>query len=201
MTMMRTPATTLATAAALLVIAGAAITGCGQAKAGGGVPLASTGGAAASGGRPGPETASGSPGALPPTAFVVCSGPRAVSTVKVTRIPGLPRRGEVLPRPATLPGITIADRAKAVALARAICALPLMPRGMLGLSCPMDTGSGFLLVFANADLRFPPVRIHTSGCETVTGASHNRPRWIPASGGFWITFSRLTGIKAPSNQP
>lgn len=206
----RVPGTKLAAAAALLVIAGAAVTGCGQASIGGAVPAGSTRSAPGTSrqpgasdqpgatGRPTPATASGSPGA-PPAKTRLCSVPGAVRRVEVFRIPGLGEPGPVQPVPRKLPAVTIAQRDRVVALARAICELPRVPYGMM--SCPIDIGGGFALVFAAANLRLPPVAIRASGCETVVGASAGLPRWIPAAPGFWVTFTRLTGISAPSHRP
>ncbi len=136
---------------------------------------------------------------MPVTAVRVCSDPGGVTAVRVTRIPGLSQLGPGKPLPSRAPAITIAERGRAVALARAICALPEMPRGVM--SCPVDVGGGFLLVFSAGEVRLPAVTIRSSGCESVLGASLGRPRWIPASPGFWVTFSRLTGIKAPAHRP
>jgi hypothetical protein len=85
-----------------------------------------------------------------------------------------------------------------VGLARAICALPPGPRGVL--NCPMDVGGGFQLVFATTEMRLAPVTIRSSGCQEVLGASQGA-RWIPAAPGFWAAFARLTGIKAPAHRP
>ena len=103
------------------------------------------------------------------------------------------------PLPSSPPAITLTSRDLVVALAKLICSLPPMPRGVL--SCPVDLGGGFQLVFATAASRLPPVTIRSSGCEMVVGASHGRPRWIPESPGFWVSFGRLTGIKAPAHAP
>lgn len=207
--------TSLGAAAAVLLMAGAAVAGCGQASVSGAAPAANTAragqgnasGAVSAGhasttpspgsGTGGPGAGPGSPGGGSPAAERVCSNPGAVRTVEVTRIPGLRQPGAAGPQPTTAPAITITSRARSVALAKAICALPRMPRGVLG--CPIDIGGGFHLVFATSHLQLPAVMIRASGCETEVGASPGRPRWIVPSGGFWATFARLTGIKAPAH--
>lgn len=204
----------VATAAALLAIVAAAVAGCGQARVGT-VPAGSTGstgntgsaggtgsagsGAGGAGRTVVPGTATPSPAGTATTAVRVCADPAAVQSVVVTRIPGLTEPGPPKPGPAVRPSITISNRGRAVGLARVICALPEMPRGVL--SCPIDIGGGYDLVFHISDLRMPTVTIRASGCEMVQGASQGRPRWIPASPGFWPAFSRLTGIKDPAHHP
>lgn len=195
----RTMASTVAAAAALLVIAGAAVSGCGQAAVGGAVPAGNTSSASGTSGQPGPGTTSASPAGVAPTAVRLCSEPGAVRSVRVFRIVGLGEPGPARPLPTKVPAVTVTNRGRVVALARAICALPPMPPGVL--SCPVDIGGGFALEFATDGPRMVPVTIRASGCESVFGASVGRPRWIPASPAFWATFARLTGIKAPLHRP
>ena len=129
----------------------------------------------------------------------LCADPTAVLAVQVTRIPPLSQMGPGKPVPAARPAITIRNGGQVRALARTICELPLMPRGVL--SCPAGLGGGFQLVFATAARRLPVVSIQSSGCEVVTGASRGRPRRTGGARGFWTAFGRLTGIEAPAHTP
>ena len=217
-----------AAGAGLVVIASAALTGCGPVPAGAAHPAAASHRAAAghpaatsrpstgrpstgrpSTGRPStgrPSTGRPSTGRSP---GFVCADPGAVSAVRVARIPALSQLGQSKPLPRAVPRITVRDPATARALARAICGLPAMPPGVL--SCPIDVGGGYQLVFTAARRTPHPVTIMATGCQTVTGAgpapagtARTGPaptRWVARTPGFWTTFAHLTGIRAPAHSP
>jgi hypothetical protein len=173
---------TIAASVGFVIIATAVLAGCGQASTNGtsGTPAAGQAGA-------------------PMKSAPVCASPAEVRTVLVTRLPTLTQLGQTKPLSKKLPSITVRDRAKARALARLVCSLPLMPHGTL--SCPVAIGGGYQLVFMTSGLHLPAVTVRASGCETVTGAGGHRARWVARSSGFWASLTRLTGIQAPAHSP
>ena len=213
-----------AAAAGLVVIASAALAGCGPVRAGAAHPAAASRpstGQASAGPSPAGQSPAGQPGATPVANGPVCRSPAAVSAVRVTRIPSLSQLGPSKPLRRVLPRITVRDPGKARALARAVCGLPVMPHGIL--SCPIDVGGGYRLDFIAAGRALHPVTVEATGCQTVTGAgapagpgqastapassapagtgpaSTGPTRWVARTPGFWTTFAHLTGIQAPAH--
>lgn len=198
-----------AAAAGLVIIASVALTGCGSMRIGAAHPAAATRPAAA-----GHPTAARHPAAAShpstgrPSRFV-CADQGTVSAAGVARIPSLSQLGQSKPLPRTVPRIMVRDPAKARALARAVCGLPAMPPGVL--SCPIDVGGGYQLVFMAAGRTLHPVTVEATGCQPVTGAglaqagtARSGPapaRWVARTPGFWTTFAHLTGIRAPAHAP
>jgi len=203
-----------AAAAGLVVIASAALTGCGPMRAGAAHPAAATRQGAA--GHPTAArhpAAASQPGTGRSSRFV-CADQGTVSAVRVARIPSLSQLGQSRPLPRAVPRITVRDPAKARALARAVCGLPAMPHGVL--SCPIDVGGGYQLVFTATGRTLHPVTVEATGCQTVTGAgpapagpvrtgtARSGPaptRWVARTPAFWTTFAHLTGIRAPAHSP
>ena len=182
-----------------MIIAAATLAGFGQATAGGAAQgISGTGTAPAAGSSPAASSSAGRPG-TPMLLAPVCAGPAEVRSVRVTRLPTLTQLGQAKPVPRKLPGITVRDRAKARALARLVCGLPIMPHGVF--HCPVAIGGGYQLVFTAGALRLPAVTVRASGCETVTGAGGHRARWVARSPKFWARLSQLTGIAAPAHAP
>jgi len=201
------PTFAAAGAGLVIIIATAALSGCSQAKAGGPASGVSTSGAHAVPSRNGSSTAVGSQAhavGTPMKPASACAAQAAVKSVRVTRLPTLTQLGQTKPLSDKLSGITVGDPAKARALARLICGLPTMPKGIL--SCPADVGGGaggYQLVFMAGGRHLAPVTVRASGCETVTGAGPGpgEARWAGRTAGFWTTLSRLTGIRAPAHSP
>ncbi|HYS33828.1 MAG TPA: hypothetical protein VEM58_16355 [Streptosporangiaceae bacterium] len=189
-------ATWAAGAAGLVVIATAALAGCGQVGAGQGAPRA-----AGSGPRAGQSRAVQSPGqpGAPMAVWSVCADPAAVTSVRVVRLPSRSQLGQTKPVPRKLPSIVIRDRARARGLARLVCGLPKMPHGVY--ACPVDIGGGYQLIFAAGGRSRPAVTVRASGCESVTGAGPGGVRWAGKSPGFWTRLAKLTGIRAPAHSP
>jgi hypothetical protein len=153
-----------------------AMTGCGKAATGGTSPAAQGG--------------SGHGG--------LCARLTSVRVVRVARIPSLTQLEPAKPLPSKLPELTIADPAKARALARAVCALPPMPRGTF--HCPVGFTGGYRIAFAGARGRaLPAVSVQTGGCEQLTGAGP--VRWAAHSPAFWSAFEHATGIMAVRHLP
>ena len=189
-------ATWAAGAAGLVVIATAALAGCGQVGAGQGAPRA-----AGSGPRAGQSRAVQSPGqpGAPMAVWSVCTDPAAVTSVRVVRLPSRSQLGQTKPVPRKLPSIVIRDRARARGLARLVCGLPKMPHGVY--ACPVDIGGGYQLIFAAGGRSRPAVTVRASGCESVTGAGPSGVRWAGKSPRFWTRLAKLTGIRAPAHSP
>jgi hypothetical protein len=82
--------------------------------------------------------------------------------------------------------IAVTRPQQARAVARAVCALPPMPRGVF--ACPADFGISYRLEFAAGGRRLAVVTVHPGGCELVTGAG--QARWVEKSHGFWTVLSR-----------
>jgi hypothetical protein len=84
--------------------------------------------------------------------------------------------------------VTSARRAQSVA--RALCALPVMPSGSF--FCPADWAISYRLTFAARARRFAPVTAEASGCQVVHGLG--AARWTATSPGFWRTLALAAGI-------
>jgi hypothetical protein len=82
---------------------------------------------------------------------------------------------------------------QAQAVARAVCALPPMPRGVV--ACPADFGNSYRLEFAAAGRRLAVVTVDPGGCERVVGAGP--ARWAEKSAGFWTVLSRAAVVPWP----
>jgi hypothetical protein len=118
---------------------------------------------------------SGPPSSAPPSA------PNAVSSAP----PPAPGAGP--PSPGDQPIVaTVTSPRLARALARALCALPLMPRGPV--MCPMQLPGEYLMYFRAAGRTLPPVTVSESGCRVVTGLG--RPRRA-SQAAFWTDLAKL----------
>jgi len=177
----------------LAAVSVAAVTGCGQ--------VGSTGsGSAGQHGSASPTVAASSTAATSPTVSAqleLCAAPAAVSRVQIVRIPSIAQlvpTGKGQPKPIK---ITVTDPAKARILARAVCRLPRMPRGMF--HCPIDVGGAYELTFSVGDRRLPLVQAAASGCEMVTGAGP--VRWAVRTPGFWTVLGQVAGIRAVAHRP
>jgi hypothetical protein len=84
--------------------------------------------------------------------------------------------------------VTSARRSQSVA--RALCALPVMPSGTF--SCPAGWAISYRLVFTGRAGRLAPVTAEASGCQVVTGLG--AVRWTATSPGFWRTLAQAAGI-------
>jgi hypothetical protein len=90
--------------------------------------------------------------------------------------------------------ITVASPARARAVARALCGLPLMPRGIF--NCPnLVAGTTYLLRFTAGGRRLPAVTIEATGCEVVTGIGPARR--AATSPGFWRVLGTAAQVRPP----
>jgi hypothetical protein len=163
------------------------LAGCGS------ISASSTGtatGAAPSTSSSPPPSPSVSPGAAE-TQAALCQ-----HTATVTRLEIL--RNHVMRVPQLQVGfpsqITITTAANARTAARALCALPLLPRGVL--HCPnLTVGTTYLLRFTADGRQLPAVTIEATGCEVVSGVGS--ARWAAKSPGFWRTLATAANLSPP----
>lgn len=87
--------------------------------------------------------------------------------------------------------VTVTKSADVRAAARALCALPTMPAGVM---CPLDLGVDYTLRFSAATEAVEPVTLDVSGCESVKGLGASR--WVARSPNFWREFGSALGLHA-----
>jgi hypothetical protein len=91
--------------------------------------------------------------------------------------------------------VTVTTPARARAVARAMCALPAFPHGII--NCPaLIVGTTYLLRFTADGRRLPAVSIEATGCEVVTGVGP--ARWAAKSPGFWRTLATVSNMSPPT---
>jgi len=163
------------------------LSGCGS------IPASSTGAATAASPKasssPSPSP-SVSPGAAA-TQAALCQHTATVTGLEILRnhVMRVPQLQVAFPSQ-----ITITTAAKARAAARALCGLPLLPRGVF--HCPnLTVGSTYLLRFTADGRRLPAVSIEATGCEVVTGVGS--ARWAAKSPGFWRTLAAAANVSPP----
>ena len=117
----------------------------------------------------------------------LCSQVPAVTRLAVSRAVALPGNHLHFAFPA---GVTVTGPAEARAVARALCALPVMPSAPM--PCPMDQGVSYRLDFAAGQTSFPGITASAGGCNPVTGAG---PVRRAGSAGFWTVLGRAIGLK------
>jgi hypothetical protein len=180
------------------VLAGLAVAGCGSVTAG------TTGaGSAASASRSGSGGAStagqDATGPKLPARSALCAHPGRARRVLIART-GTARileggrkaqpAGSLPPtvgsRPVTIR--TVTSPSEVHGLARALCALPRMPRGPL--PCPALFPGGYQFYFTADGLRLPVVVVQESGCREVTGLGPVRRADQPA---FWRLLGHIIG--------
>ncbi len=94
--------------------------------------------------------------------------------------------------------VTVATPAQARAVARALCALPLFPRGVI--HCPAQlAGTTYLLRFTADGRPLPVVTVEATGCEAVTGVGPSR--WASTSPGFWRVLATAANLSPPGRTP
>ena len=161
----------------------------------GSVPAPGSGGAAAGSGAATSPTAaaSPSPSASPGTGtgqVALCRDANTVTSLRIVRAAG-PR---VPHEQAVVPGtVIVTSPAHAREVARALCALPTMPHGLI--SCPATfPGTNYQLTFTTDGQELPPVTIEATGCATVTGVG---PVRRAISAGFWRVLAVAAGVSPP----
>lgn len=86
--------------------------------------------------------------------------------------------------------IVVTHPQQARAVARAVCALPPMPRGVF--ACPADFGISYRLEFAAAGRHLAVVTVDPGGCERVVGTGP--ARWAEKSPGFWRVLNQAAVV-------
>ena len=90
--------------------------------------------------------------------------------------------------------VTVITSSRARAVARALCALPLLPH--VAFHCPnLTVGTTYLLSFTADGRRLPAVSIEATGCEVVSGVGP--ARWAAKSPGFWRTLAMAANLSPP----
>lgn len=117
----------------------------------------------------------------------VCVQAGSITRLVIHRVNGLPQNHERFSFPAR---ITVTSARRAQSVARALCALPVMPSGTY--ACPADWAISYRLTFAATARRFAPVTAEASGCQDVYGLG--AVRWTLTSPGFWRTLAQAAGI-------
>ena len=166
-------------ARAALLLAPLALAACGSVVAGG------SSGAAGSPASPAPVTAV--QGAL-------CADQGGVDHLVVTRTGILTNlRALRFTFPAV---VTVASAAQAGAVARALCALPPQPTGIV--NCPADLGISYQLKFAADGHQPDVVTVASTGCEVVSGAG--KLRTTATAPRFWAVLGTAMRLHSPVTQ-
>ncbi len=169
--------------ALVAVSAGIVLAGCGSAVSGGA-------------GQPAPVS-QGKASAAAAAATASAGVPLCADAQKVSRATAqltVSRTQEILPR-----DITIAAAPRARALAAALCGLPPMPRG---LHCPAALRGALRVEFTAGGHAYPPLRIHDSGCASVSGLGPLRQwTWSSRPGRLLSGAAGSTGRLIPGTHP
>lgn len=135
------------------------------------------------------SVAGAGPGLIRPFAKAGVDLCQIASTVtRLTAVRSKPLNAERFSFPAR---VTVTKSADVRAAARALCALPTMPAGVM---CPLDLGVDYTLRFSAATEAVEPVTLDVSGCESVKGLGASR--WVARSPNFWREFGSALGLHA-----
>ena len=122
----------------------------------------------------------------------LCTAARQPDQLEVRLTPAQPR--EILPRM-----LVSTDAGRVRALARALCALPPLPRGVHCLAVPR---AALLLVFAAPERAVSTVRIQDAHCPDVTGLGPARQwSWSSPAGQLLRKTAGGTGKLVPDTHP
>ena len=128
--------------------------------------------------------------ARPATLGALCSSVSNMDRLVVTRTDSIPQDHFDF----TFPSLVTVRNARVVrAAARALCALPKMPKS--GLHCPADWGITYHLAFAAKGHDFPSVDVDATGCQGVRGLG--QLRWVARSPEFWKVLGTAMGLAKP----
>jgi len=171
-----------------VILATVALAACGSVAASGSGAGSGHASPAASAGTSGSPAAAG--GGVGSSLPALCRDAATLSRLEIvrnhgTRVPEL--------QPGFPSQITVTDPARVRAVARALCGLPEMPRGLL--HCPaLLLGTAYTLHFTAAGRLLPLVTINSTGCEAVTGVGPVRRATSP---GFWRVLAGAIGVNPP----
>jgi hypothetical protein len=157
----------------------------------GSLPAPGSGPAPAGSGGSASPTAAPSPSPSPGTGQVaLCRDADTVTRLRIVRASGrkIPHAQAVFPGQ-----VTVTSPAHAQEVARALCALPVLPHGVY--SCPaMFPGTTYQLTFTANGQQLTPVNLNATGCETVTGIGPVRRALSPE---FWRVLAVVAGVSPP----
>jgi hypothetical protein len=114
----------------------------------------------------------------------------AITSLVVRR--GTPPNPSRFSFPAT---VRVGEASAARSVARALCALPVMPKGVF---CPADLGPRYTLSFTAPARRVAQVVVDPTGCETVQGLAGTR--WVARSPGFWRVLGDAMHLRGATQQ-
>jgi hypothetical protein len=161
---------------------------CGSTTGPGATGAASTGPSPSASASPSPSPASSSAAA---TQAVLCQDTSAVTGLVIVRAVVRVPQGLQLAFPHQ---VTVATAAQARAVARALCALPRLPSGVV--NCPaLLVGTTYQLRFTADGRQLPAVTIEATGCEVVTGVGLDRR--ASTSPGFWRVLATAANLSPP----
>ena len=118
----------------------------------------------------------------------LCSSFAQLDRLVVKRLDAFPQNHFHFSFPAV---VTVSDPPLVQKAARAVCALPVMPR--TSMNCPADLGITYRLTFYTAAQPFPRVVVSATGCESVTGLLFTR--WVARTPAFWPELGKTMGLK------
>jgi hypothetical protein len=183
----------LAPLGAAAALASITLAACGSSQVPGaasGASASPTVAATVAGSSPAASPGAASPGPIA-TQVALCRDTASVTGLKIVRnqVVRVPVLQVAFPDQ-----VTVASPARARAVARALCALPPMPRGVF--HCPaLLIGTTYQLRFTAGGRRLPPVTIEATGCEVVTGVGQTR--WVTTSPGFWRVLGTAAHLRPP----
>ena len=170
-----------------VVLGSLLLAACGSVRA----PAAGTAGAAPARASSSPSASASGTGTGAGSAMAaLCQDTATVTSLQIVRLPG-PRVPQA--QTASPNGFAAIGPSGARAVAWALCALPVMPRGIM--SCPAQVpGTSYQLRFTAGGRSLPPVTIEATGCDTVTGVGQARQA---TSARFWRVLATAAGLSPP----
>jgi hypothetical protein len=124
----------------------------------------------------------------------LCGSIPSLRRLVVSRTDAFPQNNFRFSFPTT---VTVSNRSRVRAVARALCALPVMPTGIH--HCPADFGIVYHLAFSAPGHLVSPVSAEIGNCEVVRGVGSST-RWVARSPGFWTTLGMAMGLTSPSSK-
>lgn len=121
----------------------------------------------------------------------LCASAGTVNRLVVRRTDALPQNHFRFSFPSS---VVVGEPAAVQRVARALCALPAMPRQAM--SCPADFGISYQLQFSRPHEHLRAVTLDATGCQTVHGLA--QLRWVARTPGFWHILGTVMGLKRPT---
>jgi len=141
---------------------------------------------------PGSGSSPTATGSAPSSQAALCRGSEAVTGLDIVRDhgPRVPQQPQI-----AFPNqVTVSSPDSARSVARAVCALPSMPHGVI--NCPaLFPWTTYQLRFTVDGRPLPAVTIEATGCEAVTGAGPVRR--ADTSPGFWRVLAMAGDVTPP----